>query len=136
MNVGEKICSYKARLGFTYFQEFADAAGVSGSWLNDISKKEKIQKVNDIGQLSKLCSYLGTTIDQLLKNDEIEKVEFKELEIIDINSIEDICILINNVIVLLQKDGVRMDDVLMNDKSKEVCIDALNVAKILVKQHL
>jgi len=136
MNVGEKICLYKDKLGHKNFQDFGRAANCSGSWLNDASKKDEIKQVNDMTNLINLCAYLKITIDAFLKNDEIEIIEAKELEIIDINKIEDIGIFINNMIVLLGRDGVKIDNVPMNEKSKEVCISALNVVKILVKQHL
>ena len=66
-------------------------------------------------------------------NDDIIKEEIPE--VIDLNS-EDIGVLLNNMILLLRKEGTKIDNVIMNEKSKEVCIDSLNVVKTLVKQHL
>ena len=132
MNVGEKICLYKERLGHKNYQDFGRAADVSGDWINELSKKSEI-KVTDMNNIIKICEYLGISIDQLVKDNESLKEE--SIKNIDINS-EDIGVLLNNMIILLQKEGVKMNNVAMNDKSREVCKDALNVVKTLVKQHL
>ena len=136
MNVGEKICLYKEKLGHKNFADFARAANCSGTWLNYISKKEEINDINDMSNPINLCKYLGITFDEFLKNDEDNITDFEKLDVIDSNNVEDIGVLINNMIVLLGRDGVKIDNVPMNEKSKEVCISALNVVKILVKQHL
>lgn len=136
MNVGEKICLYKEKLNHRHFADFARAANCSVPWLNDISKKDEIKTIADMGNLVNLCKYLGITIDQLLKNDEGNITNIEELDIIDTNNVEDVGVSINNVIELLEKDGIKMNNVPMNDKSKEVCKNALNVVKVLVKQHL
>ena len=135
MNVGEKIKLYKERLAFKDYQEFGRTVGISGNWINETSKKSEIKQVNDLGYLVKLCKFLGITIDEFLRDDKIETGELNEIDIIDINS-EDIGILLNNMIILLGKEGVKIDGMLMNDKSKEICIDSLAVVKTLVKQHL
>ena len=135
MNVGEKIRLYKDRLAFKVYQEFGRAVGISGNWINETSKKSEIKQVNDLGYLVKLCGFLGITIDEFLKDDKIETDESIESNIIDVNS-EDIGILINNMVVLLGREDVKIDGMLMSDKSKEICIDSLNVVKTLVKQHL
>ena len=133
MNVGEKVCLYKEKLNHRHFADLARAANCSASWLNDISKKEEIKQVNDLDNLKNLCTYLGVTIDDFLRNDESQKEE--NIENIDTNT-EDIGILLNNMIYLLQKEGIKMDNVVMGDKSKEVCKDAIGVVRTLVKQHL
>ena len=135
MNVGEKICLYKERLNFRDYQEFGRAVGISGNWINETSKKSEIKQINDLGYLVKLCKFLGITIDEFLKDDKIETDESIESNIIDVNS-EDIGVLINNMIVLLERDGIKRDGMLMSDKSKEICVDSLGVVKTLVKQHL
>jgi len=135
MNAGEKICLYKERLNFRDYQEFGRAVGISGNWINETSKKSEIKQINDLGYLVKLCGFLGITIDEFLRDDIIETDESVELKIIDVNS-EDIGILLNNMILLLGKDGIKIDGALMNDKSKEICIDSLAVVRTLVKQHL
>ena len=133
MNVGEKILSFKERLNHKYFADFARAANVPPAWLNEIKDKEEIKQISDMSYLINLCSYLGMTIDDFLRNDDVIKEEISE--VIDVNS-EDISVLLNNMIVLLRKEGTKMDNVIMNDKSKEICIDSLAVVKTLVKQHL
>jgi len=133
MNVGEKVYLFKERLNHKYFADFARAANVPPVWLNEIKDKEEIKQISDMTYLINLCSYLGMTIDDFLRNDDILKEEIPE--VINLNS-EDIGILINNMILLLRKDGTKMDNVIMDDKSKEVCINSLNVVKTLVKQHL
>jgi len=133
MNVGEKVFLFKERLNHKYFADFARAANVPPAWLNEIKDKEEIKQISDMSYLINLCSYLGMTIDDFLRNDDVIKEEI--IEVIDTNS-EDIGILINNMIVLLGRDGIKIDGMLMSDKSKEICIDSLAVVKTLVKQHL
>ena len=133
MNVGEKVFLFKERLNHKYFADFARAANVPPAWLNEIKDKEEIKQISDMSYLINLCSYLGMTIDDFLRNDDIIKEEIPE--VIDLNS-EDIGVLLNNMILLLRKEGTKIDNVIMNEKSKEVCIDSLNVVKTLVKQHL
>jgi len=133
MNVGEKVYLFKERLNHKYFADFARAANVPPAWLNEIKDKEEIKQISDMAYLINLCSYLGMTIDDFLRNDDVLKEEIAE--VIDVNS-EDISILLNNMIILLRKEGTKMDNVTLNEKSKEVCINSLNVVKTLVKQHL
>ena len=133
MNVGEKVCLYKEKLNHKHFADFARAANCSVPWLNDISKKETIKQVNDMENLQNLCEYLGLKIDDFLKNDEPPKEE--NIENIDINT-EDIGILLNNMILLLGREGIKMDNVVMNDKSRDICKDAIGVLRTLIKQHL
>jgi len=133
MNVGEKVFLFKERLNHKYFADFARAANIPPAWLNEIKDKEEIKQISDMSYLINICSYLGMTIDDFLRNDDVIKEEIPE--VIDLNS-EDIGILINNMILLLRKEGTKMNNVNMNDKSREVCINSLNVVKTLVKQHL
>jgi len=133
MNVGEKVFLFKERLNHKYFADFARSANVPPAWLNEIKDKEEIKQISDMSYLINLCSYLGMTIDDFLRNDDILKEEIPE--VIDVNS-EDIGVLINNMILLLQKEGIKLDNVVMNDKSKEICVDSLAVVRTLVKQHL
>ena len=133
MNVGEKVFLFKERLGHKYFADFARSANVPPAWLNEIKDKEEIKQISDMSYLINLCSYLNMTIDDFLRNENVIKEEISD--IIDVNS-EDIGVLINNMIVLLGKEGIKVDGMLMNDKSKEICIDSLHVVKTLVKQHL
>jgi len=133
MNVGEKVFLFKERLNHKYFADFARAANIPPAWLNEIKDKEEIKQISDMTYLINLCSYLGMTIDDFLRNDDIVKEKIPE--VIDLNS-EDIGVLLNNMILLLRKEGTKMNNVNMNDKSREVCINSLNVVKTLVKQHL
>ena len=136
MNVGEKILRYKEKLNHKNFMDFGRAANCSGSWLNDLSKKEKIKQINDMDNLENLCAYLGITIDQLIKDDESEINQVEVLNAINTNNVEDINVIISNMIVLLQKEDVKFGNVQMSEKSREVCADALKVVRTLVKPHL
>lgn len=137
MNVGEKISLYKEKLGFKTFNEFGRAAGISGSWIGDISKKEEIKQVNDMNNVIKLCKYLGITIDQLVINDDSNIKNFESVGLTNINSnCEDIGIIINEMISLLNKPNIKMDGSLLNDKSKQMCKNALDVVKTLIRQQL
>lgn len=134
MNVGEKVCLYRVKLKHKNFAEFARKANCSVSWLNDLSKKDKIKQINDMENLTNLCEYLGITIDEFLKDENANN--YDELDINDTTDVEDIGVLINRIIVLLEREDVKMNNVLMNEKSREVCADAINVVQTLVRQHL
>ena len=122
MNVGEKVFLFKEMLIHKSFADFARAANVPPAWLNEIKDKEEIKQISDMSYLINLCSYLGITIDEFLRDDKIEIDELNEIDIIDINS-EDIGILLNNMILLLGKDGIKINGMLMSDKRKKLCTD-------------
>jgi len=135
MNIGEKITLYKERLAHKNFQDFGRAANCSGDWLNDISKIEEI-KVVSINNLINLCDYLGITINQLVVNDENDIKVIEGNVNIDENS-DDIGTLISQMETLVDnKEGIKFDGIVMNDKAKEICKDSLDVIRTLTKQHL
>ena len=131
MNYKEKIILYKERLGFTYFQELADAAGVPGSWLTKLVKKEELTVV-DINHLLKLCAYLNITIEELI-NDEHEAFDQIKLDDIDNN---DISIKIKEISQILDNEDVKLDGRILNNQAKQVCKDSLDVVISLIKQYL
>ena len=135
MNIGEKITSYKEKLGFKNYQDFSKAAGLSGEWLLEASKKQEL-KVVDVNNLIKICGYLGVTIEQLIVDDNsINISEGNATE--NITDPDDIGTLLNELVdSLSNKEGCKLDGVLMNNKSKEICKDSLEVVRILIKQHL
>lgn len=131
---------YKDKLGFKNYGEFGRAADISGNWINELSKKEEIKQVNDMNQLIKLCRYLGVTIDELVINDIGSEKEPEKIEMVDYNFISEECndigFLINEAIILLDKDYIEMDGIQLSNKAKQTCKDSLMVVKTLTKQHL
>lgn len=137
MNIGEKISIYKERLGFKNYGEFGKAVGIPGNWVNELSKKEEIKQINDMGYLIKLCDYLGIAINQLIINDNGKIDDYESIDITNINEeCDDIGILINKIVTLLDKPNIKMDGMLLNNKAKQICKDALEVVKALTRQHL
>lgn len=134
MNVGEKITSYKEKNDHANFQEFGRAADVSGDWIKELSKKTEI-KVTDMNNVVKLCRYLGIQIEQLVINDEDDTKVIEDNIVIDENS-NDIGILLNQMVILMSRNELKMDGMPINDKAKQICKDALDVVRTLVKQHL
>lgn len=134
MNVGEKIISYKEKLGHSNFQDFGRAANCSGDWLNDASKKDRIEVVN-MNNITNLCDYLGITINQLVVDDEDTPNIIGDSVLSDENS-NDIGILLNQITILLAQDDCKLSGVAMSDKARQICLDSLNVAYTLTKQHL
>lgn len=132
MNIGEKISLYKERLKFRNFQEFGKAAGVNGSWLLELSKKDKVSFI-DANNLKQLCKYLHISTDQLLKDD--EELSSKSFDIENIDD-TDISVKIKEIIELLDKDDVKIDGQLFNNQAKEVGKESLQVVKQLIKQYL
>lgn len=137
MNIGGKIALYKDKLGHKNYAEFGKAAGLNGNWINDLSKREEIKQINDMSSLIKLCRYLDITIDQLVINDDAKVDEFNTVEINNIdNNCDDIGTLINETIIFLDKQPIKMDGMLLNNEAKQTCKDALMVVKTLTKQYL
>lgn len=135
MNIGEKISLYKDKLGFKNYQDFGKAVGVNGSWLLELSKKTEVSFI-DLNNLLKICRYLGITIDQLVNDDHIV-LSNKTIEVTNINAnCDDIGVIIDEIEELLSKEGIKIDGMLMNEKSKEICKHSLEVVKTLTRQHL
>lgn len=136
MNVGERVCLYKEKLGHKNYQDFGRAANVSGDWVNELSKKTEI-KVTDMGNVINLARYLGITIDQLVINDDSELNQFQDVDITNIpDSCDDIGVLLNELSTLVTKENIKMDGILMDERSKQIFKDSLYVTKTLTKQHL
>lgn len=137
MNVGEKISLFKERLGFRNFQEFGKAVGVSGDWINELSKKTEI-KITDVSNLYMLCKSLDISIEQLIKNDEekqlVETVDVKNINIT--TECNDINVVINEVVNLLEKEDITIEGKLLNNHAKQIFRDSLKVAIMLAKQNL
>lgn len=137
MNVGEKISLFKERLGFRNFQEFGKAVGVSGDWINELSKKTEI-KITDVSNLYMLCKSLDISIEQLIKNDEekqlVETVDVKNINIT--TECNDINVVINEVVNLLEKEDITIEGKLLNNHAKQILRDSLKVAIMLAKQNL
>lgn len=134
MDIGEKVSLYKERLGFKNYQLFGNAAGVSGSWLLDLSKKESVTFV-DMGNLIKLCDYLSISIDQLVKDD-IQLPISQITEIKHIVDCDDIGIALDELITLLDSDNIKMYGSELPKQSKEIGKASLDVVKTLMKQYL
>jgi len=133
LNVGEKITLYKERSEFKNYADFAKAAGVSSSWLLDISKKESLALV-DANSLVNLCGYLGIEVSQLVIDD--EDTEVIEQDVVFDDNSNDIGKLLNQIVILLSKDDCKINGVPMNTKARDICFDALDVVRILIKQNL
>jgi len=135
MNIGEKVSLYKEKLKLNNYQDFGRVAGVSGSWLNELSKKTEV-KLIDMGQLVKLCDYLGISVDQLVK-DEGEQLNIPiETGIAYISECDDIGIILSELVTLLDRDNIKLDGMLLNSDAKQICKDSFDVVKILAKQYL
>jgi len=96
LNVGEKITLYKERSEFKNYADFAKAAGVSSSWLLDISKKESLALV-DANSLVNLCGYLGIEVSQLVIDD--EDTEVIEQDVVFDDNSNDIGKLLNQIVI-------------------------------------
>jgi len=135
MNVGEKIIAFKDKLEHSNFQDFGRSAKVSGDWINELSKKQKI-KVTDMDNVINLCDYLGITINQLVVNDEDKSPNVIEQDVFTDEDPNDIGVLLNKLTILLSQDDCKLSGVAMSDKARQICLDSLNVAYTLTKQHL
>jgi len=133
MNIGEKITSYKEKLGFRDYKEFSSAAGVSNSWLLELSKKTEVLTI-DINNLIKLCDYLNVDIQQLIKDDDVE--EINSVSIDHITDCNDIGILLKELATLANQTELKMDGVVMNARARAIFKDSLYAVTQLTKQHL
>jgi len=134
LNVGEKICLYKEKLGHKNFQDFGRAANISGDWVNELSKKTEI-KVTDMGNVINLTRYLGITIDQLVIDDS-DINQLQDIEANHITDCDDIGILLKELATLANAPEIKMDGVVMNTRARAIFKDSLYAVTMLVKQHL
>lgn len=137
LKFGDKISIYKDILDLKSFQEFGEESKTSGDWLNELSKKDELKFV-DIQRLIKLCEYLGITVEQLLEDDNIivnTVTTNKEINSINSNC-DDIGTLIDEIISILNNDGIKMDGKNLNNRAKKMCKNALEITKTLTKQYL
>jgi transcriptional regulator with XRE-family HTH domain len=129
LTVGQKIAAYKENLGFKNYAEFGKAAGLSGDWLNDLSKKDTLQTV-DITRLIKLTEYLNITLDDLLK-DNNECIIDTPVDLPE-NDIYKLLIDIQN---RLQDDGNTFNGTAMNDITVKLVSDSIDIIYKLVKAN-
>lgn len=131
MNIGKKINVLFERSGYKNYTDWGKAMGLPGDWLLDMKKKDTIKTV-DITRLIVIAQYNQITLDELLKDD-------TDNYIIDINdNLEDNDIgnMLNQIQLQLQGDKVKFNGFLMNENSKEIAIDAINVLKGLIQSML
>ena len=131
MTIGEKIALLKESAGFKNYQEFGKAVGLSGDWLNDLSKKQDVSTI-DITRLIKIADYFNVSLDWLLKdNDNNYVIDIKK----DLAE-DDIGIMLDNVQNKINEGNTKFYGYSMNNKVSKLANDAIDIIKKLIKQNL
>lgn len=131
MNIGQKINQLFKQSGYKNYADWGRAMGLPGDWLLDLKKKETIKTV-DVTRLVAIAEFNQITLDELLKDD-------AGGYIIDAkNNLEgnDILKMLIEVQKQLQKGEVKFNGFKMNEESKDITFDAIDVLKGLIKSNL
>lgn len=131
MTIGQKIGMLKNNSGYKNYQELGKVIGVSGDWLNDLSKKDNITTI-DITRLIKIAEYFNISLDWLLKDE-------NDNYVVDIQqglSENDIGIMIDKVQEKIAEGNNQLYGIAMTKESEQIAVDALDIVKNLIKQNL
>ncbi len=143
MGIGVAIRNSKEKLKYSNYTEMAKAIGVSSSVLNrlkDVNTKEDMKQEN-IEVLEKVSIFLGMSINDLI-NFEIDSSDSQDSQedtkILNINpECNDVGIIINEVKEKIKEtSGIKLDGFLMNEESKQILIDSLDISKKLAINKL
>jgi len=91
----------------------------------------------DINNLIKLCDYFNIEIGQLIKDEDADANINQVSERMHIDKeCNDIGVIFDEIPLMLNQDVAKINGILLNDKSKQICKDGLEVLKMLIKQYL
>ncbi len=131
MNIGQKINILFERSEYKNYADWGKAMGLPGDWLLDLKKKDTIKTV-DITRLMVIADYNQITIDWLLKDNNGNYI----IDIRDSLPDNDIYNMLRQIQNQLQNDDVKFNGYMMNQESKDITIDAIDVIKGLIKNNL
>jgi len=128
MSVGQKINKLFEQSGYKTYADWGRAMDLPGDWLLDMKKKDGIE-IGNIKRLIIFTEFNHITLEELLKNDRL----------VDINDNlpdNDIRRLLDQIQLQVQENESIFDGFIMNEKSKEITFDAIDVLKGLIKSNL
>jgi len=131
MTIGEKITLLKESAGFKNYQEFGKAVGLSGDWLNDLSKKQDVSTI-DITRLIKIADYFNVTLDWLLKDNDNNYIIDVKKDLAE----DDIGVMLDNIKNKISEGNTKFYGYSMNNKVSKLANDAIDIIKKLIKQNL
>jgi hypothetical protein len=138
MNTGELITNYKDKLGFKNFSDMAKVIGVSPDFLLRLSKvqsKDELKQIN-IENLESVARYLQLPIESVINGyDGLADIS-KTVEVKYINDCDDLSVVLDELIQKAQEKNIKFDGFNMNDESKHIFIDAINILKQIVKSRI
>jgi hypothetical protein len=128
MNIGQKIETLFQKSEYKNYADWGRAMNLSGDWLLDMKKKDIVKTV-DITKLIIFTEFNHITLEELLKNDRL----------IDLNDNlpdNDIKQMLNKIQTQLNEDDSKFENFIMNETSKQLTYDAIDVLKGLIKDNL
>jgi len=131
MNIGQKINTLFERSGYKNYADWGKAMGLPGDWLLDMKKKDTIKTV-DITRLITIANYNQISIDELLKDNDGNYIIDMQNDLDD----NDIYRMLNEIQNQLQENEVNFNGFSMNQQSKDIAYDAIEVLKGLIKSNL
>jgi transcriptional regulator with XRE-family HTH domain len=138
LNIGNFIINTKDKLEYKNFADMARTIGVSPDFLLRLSKietKEELKQVN-IESLEKVANYIGITIDELINPVKLKNTDVTKCDIKFLNECNDMEIIINELMQKAQENGIKYNGFEMNNESKQILIDSLDVVKQLVRSKI
>lgn len=131
MTIGEKISLLKENAGFKNYQDFGKAVGLSGDWLNDLSKKQEVTTI-DITRLIKIADYFNVNLDWLLKDNNDNYIIDVKKDLAE----DDIGVMIDNIKNKISEGNTKFYGYSMGNEASKLANDAIDVVKKLIKQNL
>lgn len=132
MNIGEKINTLFERSGYKNYADWGKAMGLPGDWLNELKKKVTV-KIIDIERIIKIANYNQVSIDWLLKDHNDDNYIIDNREDLEDN---DIISMLNQIQNELKNNDVKFNGYVMNEESKQLTCDAIDILKGLVRNNL
>jgi hypothetical protein len=130
MNIGRKLTILKDSLGIKNWSDYGKRIGLPGDWLLEQSKKEDVTTI-DITRLIKIAKFHGIKVDDLL--DQTNEILIEKQSDLPSN---DIYQMIDNIINQAQKDDVSFNGFPVNEESKAVICDTMEIIKGFIQQYL
>lgn len=138
MNIGNFIINTKDKLGYKNFADMARTIGISPDFLLRLSKvesKEELKQVN-VESLEKIANYIGVTIDELINPIKSNTTNIIDYNIKYISECNDAEVIINELICKINGNNMKYNGIDMNNESRQILIDSLDVVKQLVRSKI
>lgn len=138
MSMGEYISNNRVKLGYKNFSDMAKDIGVSSDFLLRLSKvecKDELKQVN-VENLERVSNFLKISLNDLIN----AKISNNSKDILNnivyINECNDVGIVIDELKQKVKEDNILIDGIKMNEISKQIFVDSLDIVRQLTKNKI